>query len=120
MTQIKSELRKSAANLVREFGESATLRSVVIGAYDATLGKTPKTYVNQSVTAVVVQFKKGETETGVVSKEERKAYVASPVQLSPKHEDLLVFASQTVKVTRVLDVLEGTGGGLLYILSVRG
>ena len=120
MTQIKNELRRSAMNLIREFGESGTLRSVTFGPYDPVLGKPSKATTDYPVTVVVVQFKKGETETGVISKEERKAYVASPVQLDPKHEDLLLFAGHTVKITRVLEVLEGTPGGLMYILSVRG
>lgn len=120
MTRLATELKNSALRILRDFGERGTLRRVTHGDYDANTGKPTKTTVDHSVTVVVVQFKKGETETGIATKDERKAYVEVLPGVTPQHEDLLVFAGQTVKVTRVLSVLESSSGSLLYILSVRG
>lgn len=120
MTRLSTELKNSALRILKDFGERGTLRRVTHGAYDPDTGKPSKTTVDHDVTIVVVQFKKGETETGLVSKDERKAYVEVRPGVVPQHEDLLVFAGQTVKVTRVMSVLEGSAGSLLYVLSVRG
>lgn len=118
--KLRTELKNSALQILRDFGENGKIRRVSHGPYDPDSGKPSKTTVEHDAKIVVVQFKKGETETGVVSHDQRKAYVEVRTGVDIQQQDLLVFAGQTVKVSRVMEVLQGTSGALLYILTVRG
>jgi hypothetical protein len=122
VTQLRNELRRSALQILRDFGETLTLRtSSQSSSYDPATGKPgAATPVDHSVKVVFVQFKKHEFEGDLVQKDDRKAFVEVRDGVNIVTDDRIIGVGNDVKVVRIREVLEGSTGGLLYILQVRG
>lgn len=106
--------------MLADFGENGVLSRITDGAYDPDTGSVTRTTVEHTVKIVVVQFRKGETETGLVTKDDRKAYLEVKDGAVPQDQDTIRFAGSTLKVSRVVSVMHGSSGSLIYILAVRG
>jgi len=116
-------ISKDMYTLVNEFGQEATLRKVVTGAYDPSTGSAGNTTTDYAVKSYMAQFTLTELSLDTVVRGDRKAllsaYDTSGVAIpAPDEGDLLVGVGDTVRVVSLQTIYSGSSV-VCYICQVR-
>lgn len=119
MTNIRSELAKTARSTIRDFGEKMTLRRFSAGSYDVDTGENSLTHTDYCVRVVFVRENRDETSS-LTRSEQRRAYVALDECQTIDTNDVIIGAGSTMKVSQIHDVLYGTDEGLLCVCTLQG
>lgn len=112
--------RATANRLLKNFGRTATLRRVTVGAYDETTGDVVNSTTSVAVDAVLLNYGTAEKAGGLVQAGDVKALVAVGTQTSPPRVgDELVLSSGVVYRVVTCSPLSPAEVDVLYELQLR-
>lgn len=119
MGLIRDEMAKSAASLIREFGQSMTLRRVTGSSYSTVTGVNTLTTADLAVTAVLVAFNKEDIDGDSIVQGDRKAYIQVAGSSTPKTGDKLVGVDFDVTIVAIHKILRNNTDSIVCICQAR-
>lgn len=120
MTSARTELGKTARNLVREFGQPVVVRKMSVGSYDVDTGV--RTVTTSDHRAVVAFTRDSYSDlTSLTGTQSRRAYVVmSDCSVSLETSDVVVGVDPDMKIMQIHETFVGTDGALLYVCTLQG
>jgi len=109
----------TADRLLAHYGQPATLRRVIEGAYDPATGTAPTTNNDTTVRAALFGYQDSQIDGTRILQGDRRAVIApSFVVVPPEPGDLVLVGGETLRVISARQV-NPAGNALLYIAQVR-
>lgn len=120
---LATSLKKIAGQVIKQFGDSVTIRYITPGAYNTATGVSGETTSDLAVTAVIEAFSEKDQRSATAGAGDKarahrfKVYVsASQITTVPDNDDRVVFDSLEHEITRVEKIK--SGGDILYMMEV--
>ncbi|MBC3948350.1 hypothetical protein [Pseudomonas folii] len=116
------EMAALALELIAEFGQPVTLRDVVKGAYDPSIGGTaPDSITERTAQGILTDFTGQEFQTNTLIKvgDKKLKIAASGLTAPPNLLSKVVVQGRTWSIIPPLKEINPAGTPLLYELQVR-
>ena len=115
---LASPLRKVASKLMAKFGGVATIRSVTVGAYNATTGAAAETTTDTIVRGVLEDVRRSEVNDLVQQGDKRLMIAAADLASAPTTADRVIISNRSLQIIEVRTI-EQDNTAITYELILR-
>jgi hypothetical protein len=115
---LASPLRKVASKLMAKFGGTATIRRVVVGAYNPTTGTAAETVTDTAVSGVLQDVSLREVNDLIQAGDKRLLIAAADTASVPTTADRVIIGGRSLQIIQV-DTIEQDNTAITYELILR-
>lgn len=115
---IRSELLKSARNLVDDFGYPLTITRVTGTTYDPATGTNTESITTATIIGLILKYRKSELDGNMILSDDRKLIVKGGVVV-PKVNDRVSGVGGTMRIVRVQAAAPSLTDDMFYVCQVR-